>query len=75
MTNAMVVPADESAAGRAESTQNSGEDEVAAAVVELVRENGGRDHGGGWWKRLGARTGVIILTIMLGVVGASMFQG
>ena len=75
MAKAMVVPADKFAASQAESAHNGREDGVEAAVMEMIQENGGRRHGGGWWKRLVVRTGDVMLTIMPGVVGASMFQG
>ena len=48
---------------------------MEAAVVGMVPENGGRRHGGGRSKRLVVRTGDVMLTIMPGVVGVSMFQG
>lgn len=75
VTKVMATPAGEFAAGRAGAVKGGGEGGAEAATAGMVRGNGRRRHGGGSWKRMVARALVLILTILLGVVGALLYEG
>ena len=66
--------ADNFATGQ-EVVQGETENGVEALAAKTIQATGGRHRGRGWWKRLVASTGVVVLTVLLGVAGISMCQG